>query len=188
MKISCSGERACVCVEEEGEGVQDDEDRVRPSFYRHKEGRNICTGGEEVAVPPRIGGAQRTTTVESTLWDSEDHGAGRAVVLGGVLALRRSRWRPCGSSGCRGISCRGYRPLCAMWQCLEGPAGGSLTPVKARAAFEGCAHAVRGFPGGESTREVRGVGGTVVITVLSTSGLGVAGSHSVVTVSGMAEQ
>ena len=60
--------------------------------------------------------------------------------------------------------------------------------VKARAAFEGCAHAVRGFPSGESTREVRGVGGTVVITVPSTFGLGVAGSHSVVTVSGMAEQ
>ena len=74
-----------------------------------------------------------------------------------------------------------------MWQCLEGPAGGSLTPVKARAAFEGCAHAVRGFPGGESTREVWRVGGTVVITVPSTSGLGIAGSHSVITVSGMAE-
>ena len=78
--------------------------------------------------------------------------------------------------------------MCAMWRCLEGPAGGSLAPVKARAAFEGCAHAVRGFPGGESTREVRGVSDTVVITVPSTSGLGVAGFHSVVTVLGMAEQ
>ena len=69
------------------------------------------------------------------------------------------------------------------WRHLEGLACGSLAPVKARATFEGCAHAVRGFPDGEST----GVGGTVVITVPSTSGLGVACSHSVITVSGMAE-
>ena len=113
---------------------------------------------------------------------------GVAVVLGGVLALRRSRWRPCGSSGRSGISYRGYRPLCAMWRRFEGPAGGSLAPVKARAAFEGCAHAVRGFPGGESTREVRGVGGTVVITVPSMSGLGAVGTYSVATELRMAEQ
>ena len=34
-----------------------------------------------------FGGAQRTTTVDSTLWDTGDHGAGRAVVLSVVLSL-----------------------------------------------------------------------------------------------------
>ena len=58
MPISCSGEQACACVEEENEIVEDDEDKVRPSFYTHKEGRSTCTGGEKVAIPPRIGGAQ----------------------------------------------------------------------------------------------------------------------------------
>ena len=125
--------------------------------------------GGEVAVPPRIGGSQWSTPVESTLWGSGDHGAGRAVVLGGVLAWRRSRWRRCGSSGRHGRSCRGYRPLCATWRCLEGPAGGSHAPVKAWAALEGCAHADRGFPGGESTRKVRGVGSTVARAVPGTS-------------------
>ena len=159
-----------------------------PPFIDIRRGRVHVQEGEEVAVPPRIGGAQWSTTVESTLWGSEDHGTGRAVVLGVVLALWRSCRRRCGSCGRRGISCRGYRPLCAMWRCLEGPTSRSLTLVKARAVFEGCAHAVRGFPSGESTREVWGVGGTMVITVPSTSGLGVASSHSIITVSGMAEQ
>ena len=159
-----------------------------PPFIDIRRGGVHVQEGEEVAVPPRIGGAQWSITVESTLWGSGDHGAGRAVVLGGVLARQRSRRRRCGSCGHRGVSCRGYRPLCATWRSLEGPAGGSLAPVKARAAFEGCAHAVRGFPSGESTREVWGVGGTVVITVPSTSGQGAAGFYSVTTVLGMAEQ
>ena len=39
----------------------------------------------EVVVSPRIGGVQWSTTVESTLWSTGDHGAGRAGILGVVL-------------------------------------------------------------------------------------------------------
>ena len=156
----------------ESQREEDGEDRVRPPIIDTRRGGVHVQEGEEVVVPPRIGGAQWSITVESMLWCSGDHGAGRAVVLGSVLAWRRSCRRRCGSCGRRGISCRGYRPLCATWRCLEGPAGGSLAPVKARAAFEGCTHAVRGFPDGESTREVRGVGSTVVIIVPGTSRTG----------------
>jgi len=85
------------------------------------------------------------------------------------LVLRRSRRRPGSSSGRHGGSCRGYRPLRLMWRRSEGPAGGGLDLVKARAAPEGRGHAVRGFRREESTREGRGVGSTVAGAAPSTS-------------------
>ena len=46
------------------------------SFYRHKEGRSTCTGRSKVVVFSPNQGWQWVTTVESTLWGTEDHGAG----------------------------------------------------------------------------------------------------------------
>ena len=43
--------------------------------------------GKKSPFSPRIGGAQRTTNVDSTLWDTGDHGVGGTVVLGVVLSL-----------------------------------------------------------------------------------------------------
>ena len=94
---------------------------------------------------PRIGGVQWSTTVESTLWSTGDHGAGRAGVLGIVLGPAEivlaslwplqmawwSLWRVC--------------PPGVAWRRPEGPAGRGLEMVKARAAFEGRAHTYRGF-------------------------------------------
>ena len=77
---------------------------------------------------------------------------GMAVVLGGSLVLRVSRRRPGGSCGRHGCRCGGYRPPCVTWRRAEGPAGGSLALVKARAAFEGRTHAGQGSCRGESTR------------------------------------
>ena len=85
------------------------------------------------------------------------------------LVLRRSRQCPGSSSGRHGGSCRGYRPLRSTWRRSECPAGRVLDRVKVRAAPEGRAHAVRGFRGGESTREGRGVGSTVAGAAPSTS-------------------
>src|SRR6185436_19527459 len=60
-----------------------------------------------------------------------------------------------------------------------------LDLVKAMAAPEGRAHAIRGFHGGESTRKVRGVGGTVAGAVPSTSRITSQVSHSGATAPGM---
>ena len=57
----------------------------------------------------------------------------------------------------------------STWRCSEGPASGGPALVKVGTASEDRAHAVRGFRGGESTREVRGFGITVVGAMLSTS-------------------
>ena len=57
----------------------------------------------------------------------------------------------------------------STWRRSEGPAGGGPALVKVGAASEDRAHAVRGFRGGESTREVRGFGSTVAGAVPSTS-------------------
>ena len=43
--------------------------------------------GKKSPFSPRIGDAQWTTTAESTLWGTGDHGTGRAVVLSVVLGL-----------------------------------------------------------------------------------------------------
>ena len=82
----------------------------------------------------------------------------------------------------------------AAWSLLwgvplsEGPTGQGLVLVKAGAAFEGRAHAVRGLRGGESLKEVWGVGSIVAGAVPEHVLHCVAGSHSVTTASGMAEQ
>ena len=82
---------------------------------------------------------------------------------------RRSRRRPGGSSGRRGRYCGRYRPPGVAWRRPEGPIGQGLVQVKAGAASEGRAHAVRGLRGRESTKEVQGVGSIVAGAVLSTS-------------------
>ena len=53
-------ERGCVCSASYVCVNDDIVEKMVPAspFYRHKEGRSTCTGGDEVTVPPRIGGAQ----------------------------------------------------------------------------------------------------------------------------------
>ena len=58
-----------------------------PPFIDTKRGGVHVRRGEEVIVSPRIGGAQRMSTVGSTLWGTGDHGAGHAVVLGVIVGL-----------------------------------------------------------------------------------------------------
>ena len=115
---------------------------------------------------PRIAGVQWASTVESTLWGMVP---GVAVVSGVVLGLAeiapvslwllqaswRLLWRV--PSSRRGVAT--FQGSCRPGSC----------PGQGRAASEGRAHAVRGFRGGESTREVRGVGSTVAGAVPSTS-------------------
>ena len=67
------------------------------------------------------------------------------------------------------VVARGYHPPGMAWRRSEGPAGQGLVLVKVRAPSEGRAHAVRGFRGGESMKEVWGVGSTVAGVVPSTS-------------------
>src|SRR6185312_2107164 len=62
-----------------------------------------------------------------------------------------------------------YRPPGVVWRRSEGPTGHGLVLVKAGAASEGRAHAVRGLRGRESTKEVWGVGSIVAGAVSSTS-------------------
>src|SRR6185437_674799 len=85
------------------------------------------------------------------------------------LVLQGSRRRPGGSSGRRDRCCGWYRPPGVTWRRSEGPAGQGLVLVKAGAASEGRAHAVRGLRGRESTKEVWGVGSIVAGAVPSTS-------------------
>ena len=75
-------------------------------FYRLKEGQCTCTGGG-VIVPPRIGGVQWPTTVESTLCRTGEWGVGRGGRLG-------SRLSSCGDHA--GV--------------LAAPVGGMVAPVE----------------------------------------------------------
>jgi len=66
------------------------------SFYRHKEGQSTCMGRSKVVVLPRIGGAQWVTTVENTLWGTEEHGAGRGGFPGqrpGLAEITPASWQ-----------------------------------------------------------------------------------------------
>ena len=65
---------------------------------------------------------------------------GMAVVLGSLLALRRSRWCPGDSCVRRGDCSSGYRPLCLSWRSAEGPAGGGFALVKVHTTSESYAH------------------------------------------------
>ena len=102
---------------------------------------------------PRIAGVQWSSTVGSTLWGMAP---GVAVVLGIVLGLAE-------------ITPASWRLQRAARRRFEGPAGQGLVLVKAGVASESRAHAVRGFRGRESTKEVRGVGSIVAGAVPSTS-------------------
>jgi len=145
------------------------------SFYRHKKGRSTCTGrSRKSSSSPRIGGVQWMRTVESTLWGMA---TGGTVALRSSVASRGLRRRP-------DDSCGRYRPPCLSWRSAEGSADGvsprSRSVHRSRVApmlAEGCVE-----------EEVRGVGSTVVRAVRGTSAQGVAGSHRVRTVPGMAAQ
>jgi len=143
--------------------------KIKPvsSFYRRKEGRCTCTGdrGSRRLLPESRGCSGRALwKVHCGVWRPAWQ-----LSWASSLALRRSRWRPCSSSGRHGRCCRGYRPPGVAWRRSESPAGQGLVLVKAGAASEGRAHAVQGLRGGESLKKVWGVGSTVAGTVLSTS-------------------
>ena len=133
------------------------------------EGRSTCTGRSRVVVSsPNRGCAvddycRKYTVVQ---WRAQR----RAWQLSWAtsLVLRRSRQRPGGSSGRRDRCCGGYHPPGVAWRRSEGPTGQGLVLVKAGAASEGRAHAVRGLRGRESTKEVWRVGIIVAGAVPST--------------------
>ena len=136
------------------------------SFYSHKEGRCTCTGdrGSRRLLPESRGCNGRE------LWKVH-YGVWRLAwqsSWASSLALRRSHRCPGYSSGRRGGCCRGYRPPGVAWRHSEGPVGQGLVLVKARAASEGRVHATRGLRGGESLKEVWGVGSTVAGAMPST--------------------
>src|SRR6185312_1693792 len=99
-------------------------------------------GSWKSSSSPRIAGVQWSSTVGSTLWGMAP---GVAVVLGIVLGLAE-------------IAPASWQLQRAAWRRSEGPAGQGLVLVKAGAASEGCAHAVQGLHGRESTKEAWGVG------------------------------
>ena len=143
--------------------------KIKPasSFYRRKEGRCTCSGGRgsRRLLPESRGCSGRA------LWEVH-RGVWRLAWQSSwvsSLALRRSRRRPCCSSGRRGRYCGGYRPPGVAWRRSEGPAGQGLVLVKDGATSEGRAHAVQWLRGGESLKEVWGVGSTVAGAVPSTS-------------------
>ena len=121
------------------------------SLYRHKEGRCTCIGdrGSHHLLPESRGCSDRA------LWEVHCGVWRRAWLSSWVssLVLRRSRQRPCSSSGRLGRCCMGYRPPGVAWRRSEGLAGQGLVLVKAGAASEGRAHAVRGLRGRESMKE-----------------------------------
>ena len=136
------------------------------SFYRHKEGRCTCTGDRGSRRLPESRGCSGRALweVHCGVWRHAWQSSWASS-----LVFRRSRQRPGGSSGRRGRCCGGYRPPGVAWRRSEGPTGQGLVLVKAGAAFEGRAHAVRGLRGRKSTKEVWGVGSIVAGAVLSTS-------------------
>ena len=137
------------------------------SFYRHKEGRCTCTGDRRSRrlLPESWGCSGRALwKVHCGVWRLAWQSSWASS-----LALRRSRQLPCCSCGRRGSCCRWYRPPGVAWRRSEGPAGQGLVLVKAGAASEGRAHAVRGLRGGKSLKKVCGVGSTVPGAVPSTS-------------------
>ena len=145
-------------------------DKIEPAspFYRHKEGRCTCTGedrGSRRLFPESRGCSGRA------LWEIHCGVWRRAWQLSWAssLVLRRSRRRPGGSNRRRDHCCGGYHPSGVAWRRSEGPTGQGLVLVKAGAASEGRAHAVRGLRGRESTKEVWGVGSIVAGAVPSTS-------------------
>jgi len=124
------------------------------SFYRHKEGRCTCTctgdRGSRRLFPELRGCSGRALwEVHCGVWRREWQSSWASS-----LVMRRSRWRPGGSSGRRGHCCGGYHPPGMAWRRSEGPTGQGLVLVKAGAASEGRAHAVRVLRGRESTKEV----------------------------------
>ena len=115
---------------------------------------------------PQIAGVQWSSTVGSTLWGMAP---GVAVILGIVLGLARiapASWR---LQRAAWLLLWGYRPPGVAWRRSEDPTGQGHVLVKAGAASEGRAHAVRGLRGRESMKEVCGVGSIVAGAVPSMS-------------------
>ena len=121
------------------------------SCYRHKEGRCTCTGdrGSRRLLPESWGCSGRA------LWEVH-------------CGVWRWAWQSSWSSFLE-IVPASWRLQRAAWRCSEGPAGQGLVLVKAGAASESRAHAVRGLRGRESTKEAWGVGSIVAGVVPSTS-------------------
>ena len=116
-----------------------------PFIDTRRGGVHLRRGLEVVVFSPKRGRAVDVCCRKYTVWHRRVRR--RAWQLSYALSsvLWRSRRRPCDSCGCRGVFCRGYRPPYLTCWHLEGPAGGGLALVKARAAFEGRAHTCRGF-------------------------------------------
>ena len=115
---------------------------------------------------PRIVGVQWSSTVGSTLWGMAP---GVVIVLDIVLGLAEiapTSWR---LQRAAWSLLWGYRHLGVAWRHSEGPTGQGLVLVKAGAASEGRAHAVRGLREGGSLKEVWGIGSRVAGTVPNTS-------------------
>ena len=115
---------------------------------------------------PRIAGVQWSSTVGSTFWGMA---LSVAVILGivlGLVEIAPASWQ---LQQAAWSLLWGYCPPGVAWRRSEGPTGQGLVLVKARAAFEGRAHAVRGLRGRESTKEVWGVDSIVAGAVPSTS-------------------
>ena len=134
--------------------------RPPPPFIDTRRGGVHVRGDLKSSSSPRIWGAQWVTTVKSTLWGTEEHGAGRGGCPGRCPDLAEiapvSLWF-LWASWC---SLLRVPSSVLTWQSIEGSAGGGLALVKARTAFEGCTHADRGFCGRGSTRSRQHNGGS----------------------------
>ena len=89
-------------------------------------------GNVEVVGFLRIAGVQWLSTVESTLWGMA---SGVAVILGIVLVLQRSRWRPACPSSQRGRRYRVYSPPDVAWWHSMSLAGQGLAYICAPAVM-----------------------------------------------------
>ena len=156
------------------------------SFYRLKEGRCTCIGDRESRrlLPESQGYSGRA------LWEVHCGVCRRAwqSSWASSLVLRRSRRRPGGSSGRRGRCCGVYRPPGVAWRRSEGPIGQGSCPGQGRSCFRGLCPCRSRTP-----RKEKYEGGMGSWQYSSWSSAEhvlhcVAGSHSVATASGMAEQ
>ena len=129
-------------------------------FYRHKEGQSSCTGRSNRRLLPESGVCSGYLLWKVHCGTLESEAPGVAVVLGNILGLAEiapvSLWFLWASWH----SLLRVPSSALMWQSIEGSASGGLALVKARTAFEGCAHADRGFCGRGSTRSRQHNGGS----------------------------
>ena len=156
-----------------------------PPFIDTWRGGVHVRGDLESSSPPRIGGAQWMTIVESTLWCSGGHGAGC-----GSCPVRRP-WS-CGDRTGVLMAPVGVVAVAVEGTDLQAWRGGAPRVLQAGVLLRsrlGPHSRVAPMPiEGSVAEEVRGVGSTVAGVAPGTSARDAAGSHSVDTVLGMAEQ